>query len=112
MALCLMLVACGSKPDADNTNPQVAEKAGGDWSSMYGGNYAKILCEDYGIAQHTAIDIGVALEDYSCDVNEIYEVTEVNEKEYYITYKDNAGTVWEKQHVIGPEGDYGYWTVG
>ena len=59
----------------------------------------------------TAIDIGAALEDYSCDVNEIYEVIEVSEREYYISYKDNAGIVWENQHVIHPEEDYGRWTV-
>lgn len=107
MMLSLALAACGNN---ENSLTE-AEKAGGNWSSMYGGNYAKILCEDFGIVQHTAIDIGVALEDYSCDVNEIYEVTKVSENEYYISYKDNAGIVWEKQHVIHSEEDYGYWTV-
>lgn len=118
MVVLLSLVACGKRADIDNLSPDtntVDTKSeisdGGNWSSMRGGNYAKILYEDFGIERSTAIDIGEALDVYSCDVDEIYEVTEDGKDGYYISYKDKAGNKWDKQHVIKSEDNPWIWLV-
>lgn len=114
MLFSFSLVACGINGNSEqhnNEESELVEKGGGDLSSMYGGNYARILCEDFGLKEHIAIDIGAVLEAYSCDVDEVYEVVGDGENGYYITYKDVAGTTWEKQHLIMSEGTKGYWLV-
>lgn len=125
MAVSLSIVACGKVNDSEISSEKknvkeekVKEKdeakddiGGGNWSSMYGGNYARILCKDFGMKEHVAIDIGAVLEDYSCDVNEVYEVKEDGEYGFYISYKDNADNIWEDQHLIMSDGDQGFWLV-
>lgn len=106
--LTFSMAACGAEGSQKERNESIEQssqqeqRGGGDYT-MYGGNYVRILHEDYQMRQDLAERIGAALEDYSCDVKEITEVREDGNGGYYITYTDVADTIWVDQHVIVPE---------